>query len=113
MDICFNLVAFRQNGVAAKSRTTGLWTDCLLNAHGNDRGQCHMQNGDPKQYAKSRISCRYCNKEIADSQKLSGRKYMAIETLLIMNSISDLKGPMGSLSLNLGHDFALTWCLVT
>jgi len=33
---CFDLVGFRQHGVAAKSKTTGWLTDCLLNFHGNE-----------------------------------------------------------------------------
>ena len=33
---CFDLARSRQHGEAAKNRTTGLWTDYLQNARGND-----------------------------------------------------------------------------
>ena len=61
VDSCFDLVGSHQQDVAAKSKPTGLWTDCLLNAYGGNNlrwnsntsvcglvnVQCHMQNAWP------------------------------------------------------------------
>ena len=68
------------------SNSTGWVTDRLLNPNGNDlrwnsnpnfAGWSMPQTRTPKQWAKSRMSCRCRGRERADRQKLSRRRYMA------------------------------------
>ena len=59
VDSCFDLVGSRQHGVTAKTKTTGLWTDYLLNARGDDL----RRNSNPNLCGLVNVTCKTCDPE--------------------------------------------------